>query len=497
VAKKLTQSERIRERLKMETGTLFKGGGLRVGLVYPSPYRIGMSSLGYQAIYRVINRETAHTAERAFLPDDGDTAASLLTYESATQVGNCDVIAFSLSYELELIGVIECLRLAGLKPLAQDREPTDPLVVLGGPITFSNAVPAGPFADIIIMGEGESLIIDVLDRIQSATDRDGLLEDLAAVHGIYIPSLHGEKLPPVAKADDALLPAYSQIITIDTELSNMHLVEAERGCHRRCTFCVMRRSTNGGMRTAPCERILATIPEHAKRVGLVGAAVTDHPQLLDILEGILAGGREVGISSLRSDRLTPELMTLLRRGGYRTLTVACDGASERLRKAMMKSIRARHLKYAAELARAHKMRVLKLYLMLGVPDETDEDLEELLDLVTELTAITPVALTVSPFVAKRNTPLDGQRFAGVNIVDKRLKLLRRGLRGRAEIRGASARWAWVEYCIAQGGFEMAAAAVDAHAAGARFADWKQAVRTHSPRFLDDLDRKVPSRVRAA
>lgn len=479
----------IRERLEAERGTLFKSGGVRVALLYPSPYHVGMSSLGYQAIYRIIHTQSDHSAERAFLPDEAtDDGGPLLTYESQWYVGDADVIAVSLAYELELVGLIECLQRAGLAPLARDRRPEDPLVVLGGPLTFSNPLPAAPFADVVVMGEGESAILEVLDLVASATDRRRLLETLAARPGLHVPALQGEVLRGVLKADDALLPAYSQIITPHTELSSMHLVEAERGCHRRCTFCVMRRSTNGGMRTPPVERVLATIPEHARRVGLVGAAVTDHPNLVDIVRPIVEGGRGIGISSLRADRLTPELVGLLRDGGYRTLTVAADGASERLREAMEKSIKAHHLRHAASLTAEAGIPTLKLYMMLGVPGETDDDLEELVALLRELGDILPVAMAISPFVAKKNTPLDGLDFAGIDVVEQRLKWLGRHLPPRVTIRATSARWAWVEYCLAQGGFEMALAAVEAHAGGASFGAWRKAIARHAPRFVEMMRR---------
>src|SRR5690606_24255922 len=242
----------------------------------------------------------------------------------------------------------------------------------------------------------------------------------------------------VAKAADETLPAYSVIRTPHTELSDMHLVESERGCHRKCTFCVMRRSTNGGMRLADVDRILATIPEDATRVGLVGAAVSDHPRLLDIVGGIVDAGRECSLSSLRADRLSPELLEMLQRGGLRSITVASDGPSERLRKLLEKNIRAKHLLRAAELARDNQLK-LKVYMMVGVPEETPDDVDELIEFTRELASYTPISLGIAPFVAKRNTPLDRAPFAGIKEVEATLKQLRKGLQGVAEIRSTSAR----------------------------------------------------------
>jgi len=325
------------------------------------------------------------------------------------------------------------------------------------------------------MGEAETLAVELAEAVRDATDRAALFADLARRPGFYVPAVHGETPPPVHQVDDALLPARSQILTPNAELASMFMTEAARGCSRGCTYCVMRRSTNGGMRPVPPEAILGGIPEAARRVGLVGAAVTDHPRIVDIVRGVVDGGREIGISSLRADRLSDDLVALLARGGYRTLTVASDGASERLRVVIERKTYERHLLRSAELANKHGLAVLKIYMMVGLPTETDEDIDELVRFTTELQKVHPkVALGVAPFVAKRNTPLDGEPFAGIEVVERRLERLRRGLRGRAEVRPTSARWAWVEYMLAQGDSRAGLAALDAWRAGGSFAAWKRA-----------------------
>ena len=185
---------------------------------------------------------------------------------------------------------------------------------------------------------------------------------------------------------------------------------------------------------------------------------------------------------MRADRVArkPDIARLLRKGGYRTLTVASDAASQRLRRTIAKGTTERHLLEVAERAAEHQYRLLKVYMMLGVPDETDDDLDELIDLTNRMAAIHPVALGVAPFVPKRNTPLDTAPFAGVKVVERRLKKLTRGLKGRAEVRPTSARWAWVEYMLAQGGPSAGEAVLDAVHAGGRFAAWKRALTALSP-----------------
>ena len=239
------------------------------------------------------------------------------------------------------------------------------------------------------------------------------------------------------------------------------------------------------MRIVDRADIIAGIPEHARKVGLVGAAVTDHPDIAAIVRDVVDGGRSVGISSLRADKLTDELVGLLARGGYRTLTVAADGgASERMRRVVERSTKASHRSDRPSWRRRIACTQLKVYMMLGVPGETDADVDELVQLSKELAAIHPrVAYGLAPFVAKRNTPLDGTPFAGIALVEARLSRLQRGLRAaglaaKVTVRPTSARWAWVEYMLAQGETRAGLAAMDAHHAGGSFAAYKQAFAAH-------------------
>lgn len=476
----------IEGRLARETGTLRREGARAVAMVYPSPYPVGMSSLGYQTLYRRLNELPNTVAERSFLPDDAADNDPLITYESQRPVGNFPVIALSVAYELELSGVFRCLELSGVAPERRERTPRDPFVIMGGPLTFSNPVPLAPFADVIVMGEAEGLLERLLDRIFAGGERAEVLREVRDWEGLYVPEYHHDWMPPVAKAPDHELPAYSAIITPDAALSNMFLIECERGCSRACSFCVMRRSTNGGMRLADPDRIQALIPKEATRVGLVGAAVSDHPRVVNIVRAIVESGREIGLSSLRADRLTEEFVQLLQRGGYRTLTVASDGASEELRKGLLKKIRAKHLRRAAELAGQAGMRALKVYMMVGVPDETDADLDELIAFTREQAELagkqTKVVVGIAPFVAKRNTPLDGAPFVGIREADRRLEKLRKGLMPAVEVRSTSSRWAWAEYMLAQGGPEHGLAALQAYRQGGRFAHYKRAFKNLAPRL---------------
>jgi radical SAM superfamily enzyme YgiQ (UPF0313 family) len=473
-----------RERLADEVGTIHKEAPERVALVYPSPYAVAMSSLGYQTMYREINAAPARSADRAFLPDDvGAFRASrtpLFTYETGLPVGDYPVVALSIAFELELAGVIESLELAGIPPLAEEREERHPFVLGGGPLTFSNPVPLAPYCDAVLLGEAEDAVHDALDRIFAASSKSEALETLAReVPSAWVPSIHGETLVEMGRSER--LPAFAQIVTPHTELRSMFLIEGERGCSRGCQYCVMRRSTNGGMRIVPIERILELVPEHARRVGLVGAAISDHPKIAELVETLAEQGREVGLSSLRPDRLNDRFVAALRKAGHKTLTTAMDAPSQRLRDVVERKAKEKHILRAAEHVRTHGFDRLKLYMIIGLPGETDEDVDELVRFSRELSTIAPVSLGIAPFVSKRNTPLDGLPFAGIDVVEARLRRLRRGVQGKVDIRATSARWAWVEHALAQGGADAGRAVLDAVRAGGKWRDYRRALGALPPR----------------
>jgi radical SAM superfamily enzyme YgiQ (UPF0313 family) len=472
--------ERIRRRLADEIGRLPGEAPFTVALCYPSPYRVGMSSLGYQRIYRAFMEAPGLACERAFLDDEceGDAARPPerpVTYESLRPIDDFSLIAFSVAYELEISGVVRMLQAAGIPPRRRDRDEHHPIIVAGGPLTFSNPMPLAGIVDAIVVGEAETRSVDVARAIEEAPTRALQLDGMARVPNVFVPT-HHTMLPPPGAEHDALLPAHSAIRTLHTELSGMFLVETERGCSRGCTYCVMRRSTNGGMRIVPEDVVLGVIPSDARRVGLVGAAVSDHPKIVSIVNTLADRGCEVGLSSLRPDRLATHegFVAALARVGYRTLTTAMDGTSERVRESLERRARPKHLIRCAELAKQHGMDRLKAYLMVGTPGETDADVDECVAFTTELSKIIPLALGIAPFCPKHNTPLRDEPFAGIDVVDARLSRLRHGLKGRADVRATSARWAWVEYVLAQGGEKEGLAVIDAVNHGGTFRSYVQA-----------------------
>ena len=465
----------VRERrLAREIGTLRGAGRRGIALLYPATYAVGMASLGFQAVYRLLNQLADTVAERAFLPEVGERP--LRTYESGRPVADFPLCLASVAWELEIPGLIRCLEAAGIPARAAERGPEHSTVVVGGPLTMVNPRPLAPFADAVVVGEAELVLEPLVDRLFAGERVDEL-------DGVWVPAVHGpDHVPAPERCPDDLLPARAVIWTAESALPDMFLVEAERGCSRACTFCVMRRAAGCGMRVVPSAAVLAAVPAGAPRVGLVGAAVSDHPELDRILRDLLERGSGLGLSSLRAVRVSAERVELLARGGYRTLTVAADGASERLREQLRKRVRAEHLAHTVELARARELEQVKIYVMVGVPGETGEDLDELCAAAADWAGRagpTRVSLAVSPLVPKPGTPLARAPFAGVRELERRMRRLRR-LEPRVRVRPASARWAWVEWVVAHGGPAVGEAVLEAHRRGGTFAAFKRTLSPFQP-----------------
>jgi len=413
------QRERARELLSKEVGYIRKphGGKLRVALVFPNTYFVGMSNLGFQTVYTLFNAEHDIVCERVFLPPKTELAAQvasgapLLTLESQTPVGDFDVMAFSVSFEWDYTNVLTLLRLAGLPLRAEARTQRHPLVIIGGAVTFVNPEPLALFADAIAAGEGEVLIPSLLRAFQGASDRADLLRRLATERGFYIPSFYdvrykddgtiaafvpraGTGAPAVVKkaalkTTDAVDPPATTIFTPDTEFGSRFLVEVVRGCANLCRFCWAGYNYLP-VRAFPKERILQLAERarpHANRVGLVSIALCDHPEIEEILTRLAGMGYSISPASLRLDDITPRLVGLLRESGERTITIAPETGSDRLRRVINKTITNDEILASAEMIFASGIENLKLYYMIGLPTETDEDLVAIRDLTLQLRGI--------------------------------------------------------------------------------------------------------------
>jgi radical SAM superfamily enzyme YgiQ (UPF0313 family) len=410
------QRERALELLSREVGYVRKphGGKLRIALAFPNTYFVGMSNLGFQTVYKLFNEQPDIVCERFFLPPKTELAAQvaagtpLITLESQTPVRDFDVVAFSVSFEWDYTNVLTLLRLAGIPARANQRTGHDPLVMIGGAVTFVNPEPLAPFADVIAAGEGEALIPPLVRAFTQATDRDDLLRRLVAERGYYVPSFYdvhyagdgtiagyearpSTGAPPVVKkaavkTTEALDPPATTIFTPETEFGSRFLVEVVRGCANLCRFCWAGYNYLP-VRAFPKDRILELAKRaqpYSNRAGLVSIALCDHPEIESILTELVDMGYAISPASLRLDDLTPTILDLLRRSGERTITIAPETGSDRLRRVINKTVTNDEILNAAEMIFAAGFENLKLYFMIGLPTETDADLVAIRDLTLQL-----------------------------------------------------------------------------------------------------------------
>lgn len=439
-------------------------------MLWPGAYVAGMASLGYLWVWEQMNIPGICAGLRYFNePPCFDGVHPALSLEDRYPLAACDVIAVSISYELDVIELIRMLEKSDVPALASERSDEDPLVVVGGPLTRANPFVLQAVADVVVRGDGEagvSAIRKLLER--GEVSREGFLAGLAGVEGVMF---SGGTAVKAALSPRTVLPVVSRVVAPSCSLGNLSLVEVSRGCPQACAFCLGHRM-NGPTRMAPLDRVTAAIPEHAVGVGLVGAAVSHHPHLPEMLEWAVQRGLSGGISSLRADRSTPEILGLLKRLGTTVLTIAADGASQRLRDSIGKGLGEDDLVKATLNGREAGLHAVKLYAMFGFEDETDEDLEELGRLVNRLQGILPVILSLSPLVPKRSTPLENSAFTPVRELSRRLMVLKKGLSRGVQLRSVSPRESLLQYLVtrceaADGGRLLQLSRTDR-----RFSDWR-------------------------
>jgi radical SAM superfamily enzyme YgiQ (UPF0313 family) len=415
--------------------------------------------------YRLFNEHPDIVCERVFLPPKQELAAQLaagaplVTLESQTPVNEFDVFAFSVSFEWDYVNILTLLRLAGIPRYATERTAHDPLIVVGGAVTFVNPEPLALFADVIAAGEAEVLIPSLEKAFGETTGRDELLRALTKERGFYIPSFYepryrddgvlveyvavaGSDAPvPVRKAalkvTDAQDPPVTSIFTPDTEFGSRFLVEVVRGCANLCRFCWAGYNYLP-VRSFPTDRILELAREartHATRAGLVSIALCDHPDIERILSGLLEMGYQISPASLRLDDLTDPIVKMLVQSGEKSITIAPEAGSDRMRRVINKTVTNDEILDRTDLIFRNGIENLKLYFMIGLPTETDEDLVAIRDLTLQLREIMlkyarpkgqigKIVGSVNPLIPKPGTAYQWLPMEDPAVTDRKIKRLR-------------------------------------------------------------------------
>ena len=496
--------DRLQELYKDEDSrvTVNPHAGQKVAIVYPNTYFVGMSNLGLHIIYEEINLRNDSVCERIFLPEKKEleaydkTKTPLMSVETQRPMHQFDVVAFDVTFEMDYFHIPLMLRHGRVPIMGKDRTEFDPIVIAGGPCATFNPEPFADFIDAFIIGEGEGIVSRVLDIIRDGKmeglDRHAILRQLADVSGVYVPSLYvpiynedgefkgydiAEGVPKTIKRHFEMLTSGGETVvaTNYTEFGAMYIIEVARGCGRHCRFCMA-----GYCFRVPRVRPLDILKEGVeraeklgKKVGLMGAAISDYPEVDELVNYIRSKDMRYSCASLRADSLTQAVVDGLADSGQKTITIAPETGSERLRRVINKGISEEHLKNAATLSAKSGIQHMRLYIMIGLPTETDEDIEAIVGLaertqahMAEVGCKGRLTLSINPFIPKPFTPFQWMAMDNQKTVEKKLQYIKKALQKnrRIEVLVESPKEAYIQGVLARGdrrlGAVLAACAAD-------------------------------------
>ena len=496
--------DRLQELYKDEDSrvTINPHAEQKVAIVYPNTYFVGMSNLGLHIIYEEINLRNDSVCERIFLPEKKEleaydkTKTPLMSVETQRPMHQFDVVAFDVTFEMDYFHIPLMLRHGRVPIMGKDRTEFDPIVIAGGPCATFNPEPFADFIDAFIIGEGEGIVSRVLDIIRDGKmeglDRHAILRQLANISGVYVPSLYVpiysedgefkgydivEGAPKTIKRHFEMLTSGGETVvaTNYTEFGAMYIIEVARGCGRHCRFCMA-----GYCFRVPRVRPLDILKEGVdraeklgKKVGLMGAAISDYPEVDELVTYIRSKDMRYSCASLRADSLTQAVVDGLADSGQKTITIAPETGSERLRRVINKGISEEHLKNAATLSAKSGIQHMRLYIMIGLPTETDEDIEAIVGLaertqahMAEVGCKGRLTLSINPFIPKPFTPFQWMAMDNQKTVEKKLQYIKKALQKnrRIEVLVESPKEAYIQGVLARGdrrlGAVLAACAAD-------------------------------------
>jgi radical SAM superfamily enzyme YgiQ (UPF0313 family) len=456
-----TEKNRELASLERYTEQPNRFGAYRIALGFPNSYEIGMSNLGFQWVYRLFNRVPDLACERFFFEE----AAPAVTFETGTPIADFGLVAWSLSWEMDIVNILKTLRAAGIPERRERRDERHPILLVGGDIARMNPAALSPFIDIFALGDGERLVPRIAELVSSGLAREDFLAAAAKLPGFFVPSVQGSRAEGAENAKVVIQQPMSRheitaafevphttILTPRTELADKLLIEISRGCTEMCRFCWAAYAM-APIKQYPAASILKVAREAralTDRAGLIATAVCDHPEITEILRGLSELGFHIALSSIKIDAIEAPILEVLARQGERALSIAPEAGNERLRRHINKKVSDQMLRDKARLIFAHGFNRLKLYLQVGLPTETDEDVRDIVKTVAELRDIAieegrasgrvaQLVPSVNAFIPKPHTPYAEQALAPEEEIREKLAFLQREFErmGNVSFRGMS------------------------------------------------------------
>ncbi len=394
-------------------------GDLKIALIFPNSYRVGSSSLSFSFVKTLLELHPAVVVNR-FYYDPG--FSRFYSLDSLRPLDEFEIWAFSVHFELDVLNVLDVLEKRGVPLRWRDRNDSHPLVIVGGALSYFNADSFWSVADAIYHGDLEPLWRDLIEALMERK-RTSVLDRLSDLKSVSIPPMGKRGTPAMVRNLDEI-PPVSNYLTPMGEFKNTLLLEIGRGCIRRCAFCVAGHVQKPVrfMKIETLEKLLKKTPESVK-LGFISATITDYPWLEKLLN--LTKGRRFSVSSMRMDGLTLDLLKALKRSGQRSFTVAPEGGSQKIRDILQKDIDEKDIENALILGREAGLESIKMYFIYGLEEETEEDLEAIVDLVKTAKRMGyKTRSSLNPLIPKPLTPFQNRRMQPMKILRVKERLLK-------------------------------------------------------------------------